>query len=108
MKRLLIGSAIAVGLLMSGYAMAQTATVTIAPEKRAIIKQYVVKQKIKPITIKERVRVGMAVPAEVELAPVPEAIYTEVPTVRNYRYFYWDDRVVFVDPANRHVIEIVE
>ena len=52
--------------------------------------------------------VGWTVPAEVELAPVPEEIYAEVPTARPYRYFMWNDRVVLVEPGSRRVIEVID
>ncbi len=30
------------------------------------------------------------------------------PQYSKYRYVYWNDRVVLVDPSNRHVVHIVE
>ena len=56
MKRYLIIAALAAGF--AGSALAQSATVTIAPEQRTTIKQYVVKEKVKPITVKERIWSG--------------------------------------------------
>ena len=50
--------------------------------------------------------VGAAVPTEVELYAVPDAV--EVPAVRRYRYTVWDNRVVLVDPGSRKVIQIIE
>jgi hypothetical protein len=80
MKRALI-AALAVTAITAGSALAQTtvtttapgagATVTIAPEQRTKIKQYVVQQKVKPMTMKERVVVGATLPADVELMTVP-------------------------------------
>ena len=43
------------------------ATVTIAPEQRTRIKQYVVQQKVRPVQIRERVAVGATLPADVNL-----------------------------------------
>jgi hypothetical protein len=30
------------------------------------------------------------------------------PKLRTYRYVYGDDRIFFVDPANRRVIQVIE
>jgi hypothetical protein len=104
----------AAGLLAGSSAFAQmttettTTTWTVKPEERTVIHDYVVKEKVKPERIKERVAIGVAVPTEVTLQPVPEEIYTRVPEARRYEYFDWDGRVVFVDPDSRKVVQIVD
>jgi hypothetical protein len=105
MRRTLITGAAAIALLASSQAIAQT-SVVIAPEQRTKIKEYVVKERVKPVTVKERVAVGATVPADVELAPIPET--WGVPSIRNNRYFYSDGRVVVVEPGSRRVIEVIE
>ena len=84
---------------------AQTATVEISPQQRTQIKEYVVKEKVKPITLKERVAVGATLPADVELAPVPQ---TWGPSVSKYRYVYSDNHVVLVEPSSRKVIQVID
>ena len=101
MKRILL-AATAIALL-AGPAMAQT--VVIAPEQRTVIKEYVVKEKIRPHRLQSRVTVGATLPADVELAPVPE---TWGPAFRSYRYLYTGDDVVLVDPGSRRVIEVID
>lgn len=101
MKRILLAAAAVA--LMAGPAMAQT--VVIAPEQRTVIKDYVVKEKIRPYKLQSRVTVGATLPADVELAPVPE---TWGPTFRPYRYLYTGDDVVLVDPGTRRVIEVID
>ena len=101
MKRILL-AATAIALL-AGPAMAQT--VVIAPEQRTVIKEYVVKEKIRPHRLQSRVTVGATLPADVELAPVPE---TWGPAFRSYRYIYTGDDVVLVDPGSRRVIEVID
>jgi len=114
MKRTWLVGLAAAGLLASGSAFAQmstettTTTWTVKPEERTVIKDYVVKEKVRPEPIKEEVTVGAAVPADVQLMPVPEAIYAKVPEARRYEYFDWDGRVVFVDPGSRKVVQIVD
>jgi hypothetical protein len=99
----------AVALLASGYALAQDeATVAIVPEHEKVIKEYVVQEHVKPIDADGNFAVGTTVPETVELAPVPEQIYTAAPEVKKYRYFYWNNRVVFVDPESRRIVDVVD
>ena len=114
MKRTLI-AALAVTAITAGSALAQTtvtttspgagATVTIAPEQRTKIKQYVVQQKVKPVTVKERITVGATLPADVELMAVPG---DWGPEVSRYRYVYSDNHVVLVEPSSRRVIQVID
>jgi hypothetical protein len=121
MKRLWIAGIAAAGVLAGFQAMAQdeapppgmsqettTTTWTVKPEERTVIHDYVVKEKVRPATIHEQVVVGAEVPADVQLAPVPEAIYTSVPEAKRYEMFDWDGRVVFVDPDSRKIVQIVD
>jgi Protein of unknown function (DUF1236) len=98
MKKILLSGALV--LLLTGGALAQ-ATVVIEPEQRTRIKEYVVRQNVPRVAIRERVRVGTPVPADVELREVPE---DWGPSVRRYRYYHSDAGIHFVDPASRHVI----
>src|SRR5215211_4538134 len=81
------------------------ATLTIAPEQRTRIKQYVVEKKVRPVTVKERVSVGATLPADVELVSVPG---DWGPELSRYRYVYSDDRVVLVEPSSRRVIQVID
>jgi hypothetical protein len=76
-------------------------TITVEPEQRTRIKEYVVKQNVPRVTVRERYKVGAPVPADVELREVPE---DWGPSVRKYRYYHSDAGVHFVDPESRHVI----
>ena len=77
------------------------AGITFAPEQRTRIKEYVVKEKVRPYAAKERVTVGARLSDDVELHAVPS---DWGPSVSKYRYVYSNDRVHFVDPSNRTVI----
>jgi uncharacterized protein DUF1236 len=101
MKRVLLAGATAMAVVFASQAFAQSVSVEIAPEQRTRIKEYVVKEKVAPVTVKERVRVGATVPADVELRTVPS---DWGPSVSKYQYIYTDNRVHFVDPASRRVI----
>lgn len=107
MKKLIFAGA-AAALLAGGYAVAQDATLTIEPAHRTIIKQYVVKEHVRPVAVKESLDVGTVLPEDVALQPVPDAWSTEVPEVRNYEYVDWNGKVVFVEPKTRRVVSIVD
>ena len=81
------------------------ARVVIAPEQRTAIRDYVVKERVRAHKLPSRVTVGATLPADVELAPVPE---TWGPTFRSYRYVYTGDDVVLVDPSSRRVVEVID
>ena len=117
MKHALIAGVAALGVLAAAPAVAQTTTTTttrtestgsftIAPEKRTVIKQRFTGAPV--TTVKERVTVGATVPADVELMAVPDTVVTEVPTVKSYRYFRYNDDVVLVDPSTRRVVQIID
>ena len=77
MKRALLVSLAAAGLLASGSAFAQmttettTTTWTVKPEERTVIKDYVVKEKIRPEKIKAEIAIGAAVPARLSEIATP-------------------------------------
>jgi len=75
------------------------AGISFAPEQRTRIKEYVVKEHVAPI--REQVRVGATIPADVELRTVPS---DWGPSVSRYSYVYSGDRVYFVEPSTRKVI----
>jgi hypothetical protein len=102
MKRVTV-STLAIALLIGPHVIAQT--VVVAPEQRTTIKEYVVKEKVRPYKLQSRVTVGATLPADVELAPVPE---TWGPTFRSYRYVYTGDDIVLVDPSSRRVVEVID
>jgi hypothetical protein len=104
MKRVLIAGIVAVAVT-TGEASAQTVAVEISPEQRTTIRQYVVRHRVSPGRISEQVTVGAVVPSEVELAAVPS---DWGPGLARYRYIYWNDRVVLVEPSTRKVIQIIE
>jgi hypothetical protein len=105
MRRHLILAATVVTVAFSANALAQSAVVEIAPEQRTQIKQYIVKEKIKPVTVKEHITVGATLPASVELHAVPS---TWGPSVTKYRYVYTDNHVYLVEPSSRKVITVVD
>jgi hypothetical protein len=105
MKRALIAGAAMAAILAGSQVLAQSVSVTLEPDQRTRIKEYVVKERVSPVTVRERITVGSTLPADVELRTVPE---TWGPSVSRYRYVYSGNNVYFVDPADRRVIHMVD
>ena len=89
--------------LLTTQAVAQA--IVVSPEQRTTIREYVVKEKVRPHRLQSRVTVGATLPADVELAPVPE---TWGPSFRSYRYVYTGDDDVLVDPSSGRVIDVID
>lgn len=53
------------------------------------------------------VRVGVAIPAHVELRPVPADIISEYPQFRGFDFVVIRDEVVIVEPRSRQIVEVV-
>lgn len=104
MKRTLLAGAAALVMICSP-ALAQSVAIELNPAQRAQIKDFIVQQKVAPARVKESILLGSAIPADVDLRPVPGAWG---PTVSRFRYLYADNRIYFVDPTSRRVVRIVE
>ena len=107
MKKIVFALAAVGALSAAAPSFAQTVGVgvTFEPEQRTRIKEYVVKERVAPITFEERVSVGARLPADVELRSVPA---DWGPSVSKYRYVYSDDRVYFVEPSSREVVHVLD
>ena len=77
----------------------------LAPEQRAVVKEYVTSHKVAPVKLKERLSVGATLPASVRLAPVPAEWGR---AYGNYSYVYSDSRVYFVEPSTRRVVTAID
>ena len=71
------------------------------PEQRTQIKEYITRDRVAPVTVQERIRVGATLPVGVELRAVPS--YWG-PSFTQYSYVYSGDRVYFVEPSTRKVV----
>jgi len=105
MKRLGVVAAMALSVAFGAQALAQAVTVEIAPEQRTKIREYVIKEKVAPVTVTEQFSVGGTLPGSVELRAVPA---DWGPSVSKYQYVYHNNRVVLVEPSNRRVVQIIE
>jgi hypothetical protein len=118
MKRVLLAAVAAAAIGASAQSFAQGvgvgvgvgttgvgAGITFEPAQRTRIKEYVVKEKVAPVTVKEKIAVGAKLPASVELRTVPA---DWGPSVSKYRYVYSDNHVYFVEPSSREVVSVID
>ena len=81
------------------------AGITFAPEQRTRIKEYVVRERVAPVPVIERIAVGAKLPADVELRTVPA---DWGPSATKYRYVYSDNHVYLVEPSTREVVTVID
>ena len=94
--------------LAAGYAFADDRVLTIAPGHGAIIRQYVVTEHVRPVTVEFPLELGAVIPEGLKLQQVPLGLVAKVPEVRNYEYFAAGGKVAFVEPYTRRIVQIVE
>lgn len=54
------------------------------------------------------ISIGMSLPDNVELRPVPSVVVERIPDLEGHRYFYYEDDIVVVDPDSRQVVYVIE
>jgi hypothetical protein len=76
---------------------------TLAPEVRTRVHQYVVAHRQPSVRIQDRIAVGVVLPPDAQFYA-----FDGVDGVGPYRYAYVNDAPVLVDPGSRRVIEVIE
>jgi hypothetical protein len=51
---------------------------------------------------------GERIPEGVEIEALPETVYRESPSLREYRYIHRDSRTYVVEPQERRIIEEID
>ena len=99
-------AAAAVALSVAAPSVAQTVgtAIGVAPEERARIKEYVVREKVPAVTLKD-VSVGVRLPADVELRAAPD---TWGPSYSKYSYIYSGSNVYLVEPSTRQIVAVID
>lgn len=122
MKHMLIASVATLGLVTAAAAQTSTTTttttggaavttgtttgsVTISPEVRTKVREYVVKEKRPSIAAPSgfNVTVGATLPQTVELYSFPADV-----GVTQYRYSVVGNQTVLVDPGTRRIVQVIE
>jgi hypothetical protein len=77
-------------------------------QRQTIKKQIVARPARTTVTQTREITVGEEVPETIILEDMPASVYTEVPGARPYRYYRTDRDVVIVDPADRHIVDVLD
>jgi Protein of unknown function (DUF1236) len=93
-----------------GASHAQAAsTIRLSAEQRQMIIDYVRQRNVARAEGSFDAETGMNVPGDIELAPMPDTIVTEVPAVRSYDFFVdQNEDVVLVNPDSRAVVDVIQ
>ena len=100
----LVNTAFALAVLSTGLAQAQVA-IDLTPAQRTIVWERLKPAPTPPAATIE-LGVGEAVPATVELYPIPADF--EIEPLRHYRYVVIANRMAFVDPSSRKIVHVIE
>ena len=103
MHRRYLAIIVTASMLVSGHAFAQV--ITLQPEQRTIIREYVERESVPVVEIERDLTVGQSIPEEVELSTVPQQWG---PSMNGYRYIYTDDRVYLIEPSSRRIIQVID
>jgi len=116
MKHLLLATVASLGLISAAAAQTSTTTtttqttettgaVTIAPEVRTKVREFVTTENVRSVDAPSgvTVSVGSTLPETVELRSFPSSV-----GVTQYRYTRIGDRTVLVDPGSRRIIQVIE
>jgi len=115
MKHLMIAAVASLGVISAAVAQTSTTTtttssgasttVTIQPEVRTKVKQYVTTSKPKAVTAPSGVTIskGTVLPETVEIQSFPADV-----GVTEYRYAVVGDQTVLVEPSSRRIVEVID
>jgi hypothetical protein len=81
--------------------------IVIAPEIGIKFQEEVKVKKIKSRKWDSDLKVGVVVPAEVEVYDIPDEVVVATPTLKTHKYVYLNDRVYVVD-SGRRVVAVVD
>ncbi len=117
MKHLMIAAVASLGLVSAaaaqtsttvttttGGATATTGAVTIQPEVRTKVREYVTTNKARSVAVPSgfTVSTGAVLPEAVEIQSFPSTV-----GVTQYRYAVVGDQTVLVDPGSRRIVEVI-
>jgi Protein of unknown function (DUF1236) len=87
-------------------ASVSTTTFTLSPEKRRMLHEIVLRERISPVDAKTEVVVGRELPRTVEVHKFSDQTYSEIPELRSYEFFVKDTDVVLV--RDKKIVEIID
>jgi hypothetical protein len=94
-----------------GRASARTggshARLVLTPEQRRFLVTHVERRPALSLGIGD-ISIGVRIPGNIELRPMPELVVERIPELSDYRYFVFENEVVIVDPRSTEVVLKVE
>lgn len=82
--------------------------VELQPEQRTIIKETIVKQKVRPVDVDFSISVGTVIPHSVTLYDLPPTFVEIVPAYRPYKYILVEEGTLLViDPDTYEIIDVI-
>jgi hypothetical protein len=84
-----------------------TPPVPLPPEKQALVKEQVRRERPPEAQLAGQMMVGMVVPEDVALWALPQDSVSEVPAVTSYKFLLAGKTIAVVDPESRKVIQII-
>jgi hypothetical protein len=96
----------------SGRAASRTpGKLSLTEKQREVVRRAAIQRRTtgsaRTTTIEREYVIGEDIPETVEFEIFPDAVYTDVPEIRSYRYVVRDNDVYVIDPSERRVIEII-
>jgi hypothetical protein len=79
---------------------------TLAADDRVFVRRHVDRGPTIRLGIGD-ISVGMSLPGNVELRPVPNVVVDRIPNLEGHQYFYYENEVVIVDPDTRQVVYVI-
>ncbi len=80
----------------------------LAPEKRRVIRETVIKEQAAPRCTDLQVSIGAEVPRSLQLRHLPDMVVSEVPEIRSYDFCLSGDDVVLIDPSDYRIVEVID
>ena len=95
----------------SGGKAMSSRPVKLNTEQRDVVRKHAAPRKTtterRTTTVRKRYEPGDRIDREATIETFPETVYTEVPSIRRYRYFRDDDDVFLVDPDEDRVVDVI-
>jgi urease beta subunit len=86
----------------------KSSRLNLAPEKRRMIRETVIKEQSAPRCSDVTVTVGETVSSSLRLDPLPSLVVQDVPEIRSYEFCIKDNDVVLVDPGEHRIIDVID
>jgi hypothetical protein len=88
--------------------VAPTSTVNLSLEQQHTIREFVKELRVPKVAAKFELAVGTAVPASVQLQPMPAEIAEKVPSVKTHRLLVTDSRIALVNPNDPRIAGVID